>query len=222
LEVKVMKRYITALLCCIVLAQSAVAALNKNFYSDGTIEAGQEWNGVGIYDTPPSHTTVNMTGGTVWSLGTYNASTLNISGGYVTGSLNVIYQSTANISGSANLSNVSGNAAGTINVFDGTIGILDAVGSTVNFYGGDITMYLWAHANATVNIFGKDLVKTHSGGTFGDGQITGLWLGGSAFTINMEDAGTYSRVNLVATPEPVTLLLFGAGIPLFRQFRKLA
>ena len=36
------------------------------FYSDGVIEDGDVYSeDIGIYDTPPSHTTVNMTGGLV-------------------------------------------------------------------------------------------------------------------------------------------------------------
>lgn len=219
----------------VLVGVSALAAPNKNFYSDGTIEAGQEWNMVAIADTPPAHTTVSMTGGTVWSVGVFDTSTFNFLGGTITGSVSSDSQSTVNISssgvsvataysnsilnisGNANLSNVSGSSSSTINVFDGTIGWVGGSGSTINLYGGDITMYLGASAaNTVVNVFGTNLVKTNSGGILGGGFVSGRWNDGTAFSFDISP-GTYAHVNLV--PEPVTLLLLGCGTIALRARR---
>src|SRR4030042_6509914 len=62
-----------------------VYATTIAFYSDGVIKKGETYDKVDVYDTPPAHTTVDMTGGQVNRPGmfTYDATTVNISGGLV-------------------------------------------------------------------------------------------------------------------------------------------
>lgn len=70
------------LLCCGGLAQAA----DITFTHDANVQAGDSWSNVSIYDTPPAHTTVNMTGGLVTDvLRVCNASTFNMSAGQVVG-----------------------------------------------------------------------------------------------------------------------------------------
>lgn len=221
--------------CCLLLGQCAHAAVDKTFYSNGLIEAGQEWRWVGVHDTVPGHSTVNMTGGTAVSVSAWDGSTFNFHAGTITqtigssdtSTVNILSSgvknalaygsSTLNISGSANLSNVSGNSSSTINVLNGTIDVIDMTGGTANLYGGSITGYMWAHQNSIVNVFGTGLSKSGTGGAYGDGWVHGWWQNGSEFTINLVNSGTSSHVNLV--PEPVTLLLLGAGAFALRSRR---
>ena len=66
-----------------VFSQVAVFGEDKEFLTDGTINPGDVWDNVTIYDTPPDFTVVGMSGGQVENLtiGTY--STLNIDWGMV-------------------------------------------------------------------------------------------------------------------------------------------
>jgi hypothetical protein len=140
-----------------------------NFYSDGNIVTGDLWDTVYIYDTPPSHTTVNMSGGEVFGGAySYNASTLNLSGGWVNamstydesvlnmtgGNLNTLYSfefSTANI---------SGNEPGS------PLDIYARDSSIINFLGTADAMELQAYNAAKINITGgtiEDLTVSNSG-----------------------------------------------------------
>jgi hypothetical protein len=207
------------------------------FTSDGTIQTNDNWTNVYIVDTPPNHTTVAMTGGAVNdSMGIYSASTLNMSGGNV-GGLNANDESLVNISGgsitglqvfnnatvtlSQNASIYSAVAySGVINMNGGTITCLAAVGGSpvVNLRGGAITDYLGADSFASINVFGYNLTKTDSGGTFGYGQVSGFWQDGVAFAINFGGTEVYSHIDLI--PEPATLLLFSIGALLLRKSHK--
>ena len=172
--------------------------------------------------------TLNMSGGGVWGggLNALDQSTINISGGYASGA-SVGENAIINISDNANVHGI--NSYGTLNVYGGTIGQLysweystvniydGAIGSlvpqdssTLNLHGGLITYLI---AGSTTNIFGYDLTKTNTGGTYGYGQVTGFWRDGSSFIIELRGPGTY--INLI--PEPTTLLLLCSGIFLLRK-----
>jgi hypothetical protein len=213
-----------------------VCANAITFTSDANIQTGDTWMNVYIYDTPPNHTTVTMTGGSVNdSMGVHNASTFNMSGGNV-GGLGAMDESTANISGgSVIILNISSNATATISqngsiftahVFDssvfnmngGTIAILTGdENATLNLWGGNITDMLGAYGSATINVFGYNLAKTNTGGTHKAGQVTGFWQNNSSFTINLGGSDAYSHINLI--PEPVTISLLLAGILGIRNLR---
>jgi hypothetical protein len=201
----------------------------KEFYSDGNIMAGDNWPSASIYDTPPNHTTVNMSGGQVTSISTYDTSILNITGGI----LNNLYSfefSTANISGNDSGSrldiqagdnsivNFSGTIyssyiyavnSATINITGGTIGDLNAYNSgVINIYAGNISN-AWAQDSAYINIYGQELIKIATEGAFGHGFVHGHYNNGTTFYFDLMSSETYSHVNLI--PEPVTILLLGAG-----------
>lgn len=100
-----MKRKMMVLLGCVVfvaLAYPGIAAHATTiaFYSDGVIQEGDVYDKVEVYDTPPAHTSVNMTGGGVGypGMSTFDTSVVNISGGWV-GFLETHDSSTVNISG---------------------------------------------------------------------------------------------------------------------------
>ena len=74
------------------------------FHSNGVIQEGDIYDKVEVYDTPPAHTTVNMTGGYVHrpylatGMFTYDSSMVNISGGWVE-ALETYDSSTVNVTG---------------------------------------------------------------------------------------------------------------------------
>jgi len=236
-----MKKFLTILLFCLCVGQYAFADYNppwKTFTSDGTIEDGQEWWGVGIYDTAPNHTTVDMTGGVIFDAGiaVHNAATFNFSGGSP-GGIGAYDQSTVNITGGsvptvgagnnavvnisndASVFNVGAGGFGIFNIYGGSIGQLIAnENSIVNLMGGTVTTYIGAELSATINVFGHDLAKTNTGGTYGYGQVTGYWQDNSPFTINLAGSGAYSVTNLI--PEPATFLLLGMGAFLLRKSKR--
>ncbi|MFH1370415.1 MAG: PEP-CTERM sorting domain-containing protein [Planctomycetota bacterium] len=225
-----MKRAIITITLVMMLAYGSVnAAESKNFYSDGNIMPGEQWNAVSIFDTPPAHTTVNMSGGDVLSMYTYDASTLNmtdgsidnlfsfeystvnVSGGFLGyGSMSAREQSVINFSGTAEALNVDALNSARINVSGGIISSLDAFNDGIlNIYGGDITD-VWAQDNTIVNIFGHhDLMKISSGGIYGYGFVQGYYNDLSWFRFDLRGSETYSHINLI--PEPATILLLVAG-----------
>ena len=208
------------------------------FTSDANIQSGDNYvYGGDIYDTPPNHTTVTMTGGTVGdSMRVHDASILNMSGGNVFG-LGALENSTVNISGGSVAGlDLYGNATATISqnaiIYSAAVmesSILNMNGGTVanlggdensilNISGGNISDMLGAYGNTIINVYGYDLSMTQSGGTHGVGQITGYWLNDSQFTINLGGTDAYTHINLI--PEPTSLLLLGVGAFLLRKSHK--
>jgi len=125
-----------------------------------------------------------------------------------------------NISGNASVGMATSGGSGIFNIYGGTIDQLTANGnSVVNLMGGTYATYIGAELSTRINVFGYDLAKTNTGGTYGYGQITGFWQDGSSFTINLAGSGAYLVTNLI--PEPTTFLLFGIGTFLLRQSKLL-
>jgi len=224
------------LLVPVVLAMSVCnvrAAIDWDFYEDGTIGPGDEYWNVGVYDTPPDHTTINMLGGIVDSIGAYDESTVNISGGYVStigafdfSSVNVfggsVYSLAAyetgivNVSDSADVFSLLAREYGVVNMSGGTVDHIDAFEfGTVNLSGGLVYDGLWAGDSGIINIYGYDLEKFSSGGKYGDGFVSGVWQNDVAFNLDFYGSGTYSRVALI--PEPTTLALVMAGVLFLRK-----
>lgn len=227
---------ITILAALMFLPVSQVQAV-LNIYSDAVIQEGDYYDTVvNVYDTPPDYTTVDMTGGFVHNLRSYDSSIINMTGGeiltlgaYITSIANVsggdVYSlrawdsATVNFSDDArSLSLVAGGDFGTVNMTGGSTEYLRAgYSGTINIYAGLVTDSLNAWDSAMVNIYGYDLVKTSSDGRYGYGQVYGFFADDTAFTIEFSTYETYSHINLI--PEPGSLFLLGFGALLLKRKR---
>jgi hypothetical protein len=112
---------------------------------------------IGQYDDPDSgvytyeSSTFNISGGDVDYLHTYGSSTANISGGVVSN-----YDCWAYNSISAHNSSIFNVYEGAL-LFGGSFHIFDLYdSSTVNIYGGDVSLFLVPHDSSTVNLFSGD------------------------------------------------------------------
>ena len=191
-----MKKIIITILGLLVLGASlSQAAIDWDFYEDGTIGTGDEYEDVSVFDTPPEHTIVDMLGGVLLTLSTYDFSTTNIHGGEISWGIDTYDSST-------------------VSIYDGTItchflGVRDT--STLNIYGGnlDVTNSPTFYETGTVNIYGY--------GFYYDevlGVLTGNLQDGSTFIFRELSPSNYSHLNLV--PEPTSILLLGLGSLILR------
>jgi hypothetical protein len=194
----------------IVLVRGPVVCGNtvKIFYSDGVIQQGDGYDRVEVYDTPPSHTTVNMTGGYVGRLPvvdtglyTYDASIVNISGGIVE-YLHTNNSSTVNISGGVvgslwtpfGETTISSQDESTINVYEGGLLFGGSFAffymfdlSTLNVYGGGIDSFLISFNPSVVNIYDGSLSMVELGGPVNiyGGRIGGAFPSSFYSTVNI-------------------------------------
>jgi hypothetical protein len=134
-------RWVFVLVILLPCSGVRVYATTIAFYSDGIIQKGETYDKVDVYDTPPFHTTVDMTGGHVYDPGmfTYNSSTANILGGTVE-ALNAYGSSTVNIGGGGvggHGESLRAHDSSTINISGGLIG-LDLSSSQVVLYDSSV------------------------------------------------------------------------------------
>jgi hypothetical protein len=178
-------KVITILAVVMFLPVSQVQAIDVDFYSDATIQDSDIYNIVRIYDTPPDTTTVDMLGGSVGSLRTYDSSTANIYGGEISIDPQSYNTSTVNIYGGSLICQ-------SIIVWDS---------ATLNIYGGDLNVgnAPYFSESSTINIYGYDF-------NYASNRLTGFLSDGSAFLFNELSFDKYSHMNLI--PEPASVLLF--------------
>ena len=224
---------VAEMLVLLLVIGQAGASENKDFYSDGDIMTGEQWNVVNIYDTPPNRTIVDMSGGLVDNLKPQNFSTFNMTDGKIS-TLIALDNSISNLSGGSvytigamgtSVINLSGTIdifvvdvidSGSINITGGLVdGLVASNYGIINLYGGIVTDYLGAIEFSKVNVFGYNLVKTSTGGHYGYGQVYGFYNDGSSFSIDLSGSETYSHIDLI--PEPGTLLLLLIGVGFLRN-----
>jgi len=223
------RKIILIMLAVIVLPFCRVHAYpNWDVYSDAVIKDGDIYNVVNVYDSAQKRTTVTMLGGIVDQMKTYDASILNVNVCDIS-SLYAWDYSTVNVLGGdvytlwawdSAVANVGHNASvfslaarggeGTVNMTGGIVERIGALeGGTINLSGGIVLDHLGADSCSIVNIYGYNLAKTNYGGSYGYGQVYGLWFDDSSFMIDLSGPDTYARINLI--PEPSTLILLGLG-----------
>jgi len=122
----------------------------------------------------------------------------------------------------------------TLDIFGGDIYRLDAYDTTLtNWYGGQmdtlrarddsiINIYggnLWTFAgteNSLANLYAYDVLITHTGGFWDDGQVFGKFCADdSSFSFDLWGDNSYLHINIV--PEPTSLLLLSLGGLLLRS-----
>jgi len=201
-------------LACLLVSTNVGWSVSKFFYEDGTIQEGEIYSYVGVYDDA----TVDMTGGEVtWGLTAYDTSTVNISGGFVQA-----------LGGDSTKINISGTMEGdtfriirssSVNMSGGTFDIME-VGTLggAYLYNGVISDYLLAVS--TVDIYGYGFQYNPLAGDYRGGQLTGFWMDDTPFSIDLYAVynppyggtiDTWSHISLHEIPEPCTLALLAFG-----------
>jgi len=175
-----------------------------------------------------SNDTLLMTGGEINGLNTYNTSAATILGTIPMEPmdagirwLDAYDSSTINFSGGS-VWTFEGYGSSTINIDGGVIRYLDMKESSIaHLSGGQIQsdIGIWDDTSY-VHIYGYGFDYNSSGGIYGDGLLTGYWLGDEAFSIslsNREDVITYDQLVFHIIPEPAAFMFFSLGGLLLRM-----
>ena len=106
----------------------------------------------------------------------------------------------------------------TVNIYDGTITtVLAEDSSNTSIYSASLAE-IGARGLSIVNLYTASYEIDLSGGTFGNGLLTGTWLYGGSFSIDLVAEETINHLNFV--PEPFTMSLFVIGSLMLRAIRK--
>jgi hypothetical protein len=208
---------------------------NISYYEDAYILPGPGWNVVGVYDTPPSHTTVTMLGGNIDLLllfdeSTFNMidghvntfvnwekSTSNLSGGYIDFlqaadgmSNNGIGYQTVNVSGNITIGGLKIGSNALANINDGQINSIFCEGdSKINLYSGTTTSNIKVGGNSLMNIYGGKIENSIN--NIRTEQNSSLIFHGSNFYVNgnLMNYGESARLygNLVTYSNGVSVLM---------------
>ena len=227
-----MKTKIPAILTAMLLLCATVPAYATWDITSDTNIYGGFYDFINIYDTLPDHTTVNIYDVNSDYVSTYDESTLNFYDGQADigalnfsvinmyggdiGYIDAYNYAVVNFFESNESTSLSAGDFTNIYVNGGSIGNLHAHQSgTIYVYSG----YMTGHAGATsiitandfssIYIYGYDLFKTSSGGTYGYGQVYGYLTDDTYINIDLYNSEAYDHIYLI--PEPATFALFGIG-----------
>ena len=223
-----MKTKIFLILTIVFVFSLCVNATNITFTSSDSIVNGNVFYLVQVLN---DGTTINMSGGQIYSLSTYNSSVFNMSGGQVQYSIHTGNLTTLNISGGTIVA-TNFEFGGNATISGGNItGNGKFVGHTV-ITGGN-TNLSWLGIYGTLNISGG-LLNVTDVYVAGSSPIniscldyaynpttkilTGHLLDNNIFTIAGIDSSEYTKFNLI--PEPMSVLLWGFGLLALRKSKK--
>ncbi len=181
----------------IVTAAITQAAIDWDIYGGNeTIVAGSDYRIVNVYDDDSDHAFLDISGGTISSLSTYDLSVADISDG--------------------SIGTIVAKNSSEVNVYGGNIyqALQSSDSAVINLFGltGDPTLtYL---GTGVINIYGYNFDFLASGTGPKDGWLSGNWANGNPFEFylrNLPEAFPNSQIVLHEIPEPATVLLFGLG-----------
>lgn len=189
-----------AIAVCLIASPAAKGAY-ITFSRDGVIQEGDSYDGVFVYG---NNTTVEIKGGNIGKLSSYDRSTVNVSGGHITYAQSY-EQSTINISGGTVRIPNTGDAGSKINITGGTFWNVEAGSGKLNMSGGHIAGLgiFTAGGNGAVNIYGYGLEFNPMPGQ-NDGRLTGFWQDGTPFSIDFRPDAyrlvTLHEISLSSSP----------------------
>jgi len=162
-----------------------------SFSSNDVIQDGDSYDGVFVYG---NNTTVEIKGGNIGKLSSFDRSTVNISGGHVTNAQSY-EQSTINISGGIVRVPNTADAGSTINITGGTFWNIESGSGVLNMSGGHIEgLGIFAvTGDGEVNIYGYGFEHQPMPGQ--NDRLTGFWEDGTPFSIDFRP-GAYQLVTL--------------------------
>ena len=197
-----LKMFIAILIATASVTQGAIL----DIYADDTIQNGDVYDTVNIYDSldvPPVQTTVDMTGGDISYLNVYDTANFNC----YDGDLSFLY--------------VYENAAATINNLNYIASIELHNNASLYMHGGVSSVSIQIFDDAELHVYGYDFEYDPS--IIGTNSITGFWENGESLEILLRqpsDYDPYTQVILHEIPEPTTFLLFGLGSFFLRKHKK--
>ena len=165
---------VTIVLLIILLVVCRSWATDIDFYEDGVIEIGDVYRNVSVYDTPPDHTTVDMTGGIVDLIATYDESTINISEGTIN-TLNSYQSSKINLFGISSTYWITANDNSQIKIFDDAWLAADLFirnSASAEISGGYFNGMIGVENSGTISVTGGDIDRISVEG-FGTVNLTG-------------------------------------------------
>jgi hypothetical protein len=176
---------------CVSVSPAAKGAY-ISFSRDAVIQDGDNYEGVSVYG---NSTTVEIKGGNIGKLLSYDRSTVNISGGHITNAQSC-EQSTINISGGTVRVPNTKDAGSAINITGGTFWNIEAGSGELNMSGGHIAGLgiIAATGDGAVNIYGYGFEYQPMPGE-NDGRLTGFWQDDTPFSIDFRP-GSYRLVTL--------------------------
>ena len=162
------------------------------------------------YVTMLNDASADITGGWIWEFHMLNDTTADITGGEI-GQLLCYDTSEVFVYEPSEIDLLRPNDSSTANVYGGTINGLFTLGDSVtNIYEASLN-FVDAVDSSTINMYVESYNWNPTGGKWGDGLLTGIWLNTShLFSIEIIDLQTINHINFVPEPSMMSLLVIGS------------